>query len=428
MPEDPDLAADSGDEPVPPVRPGLPTAGPRGLDPSWRFETRAVRGGRQWSSPSLAPVLFPSTTYEVPSVDDHAAMAGMPRSSHYYSRFGSPTVQELEEAVAALEGAEAGLATGSGMAAIAAVVFGLCSTGDHIVAQRQLFSITSALFAAHCPRFGIDVTFVDGTDSAAFEAAVQPGRTQLVFVETPANPAMSLTDIAAVSAIPGPFTVVDSTLATPVVQRPLEHGADLVLHAATKGIAGHNDALLGVIAGGTDLIDAVWAWHAVQGGQASPFDAWNGVRGIRSLSARVAQQSASALALASHLESHPGVTSVSYPGLESHPQRDLAKRQMASGGTILAVEVAGGLDAARRFCEACRVGRIALSLGGPETLLTHPATIAGHLTPAERAELGMTDGLVRISVGLEHVDDLIADVDQALAIASGASGPAGPSA
>jgi cystathionine beta-lyase/cystathionine gamma-synthase len=388
------------------------------VDPAWRFETRAVRSGRQWSSPSLAPVLFPSTTYEVPAVSDHAAMAGMPRSSHYYSRFGSPTVQELEEAVAALEGAEAGLAMGSGMAAVAAVVFGLCSSGDHIVTQRQLFSVTSALFSAHCPRFGIDVTFVDGTDTAAFEAAVQPGRTQLVFVETPANPAMSLTDIAAVSAIPGPFTVVDSTLATPVVQRPLEHGADLVLHAATKGIAGHNDALLGVIAGGTDLIDAVWAWHAVQGGQASPFDAWNGVRGIRSLAARVGQQSATALALAAHLAEHPAVSSVSYPGLESHPQRDLAKRQMSSGGTILAVELAGGMDAAQRFCEACRVGRIALSLGGPETLLTHPATIAGHLTPAERAELGMTDGLVRISVGLEHVDDLIADIDQALAATS----------
>ena len=399
-------------------RPSLPTPRPRAVDPAWRFETRAVRSGRQWSSPSLAPVLFPSTTYEVPAVSDHAAMAGMPRSSHYYSRFGSPTVQELEEAVAALEGAEAGLAMGSGMAAVAAVVFGLCSSGDHIVTQRQLFSVTSALFSAHCPRFGIDVTFVDGTDTAAFEAAVQPGRTQLVFVETPANPAMSLTDIAAVSAIPGPFTVVDSTLATPVVQRPLEHGADLVLHAATKGIAGHNDALLGVIAGGTDLIDAVWAWHAVQGGQASPFDAWNGVRGIRSLAARVGQQSATALALASHLAEHPDVSSVSYPGLESHPQRDLAKRQMSSGGTILAVELAGGMDAAQRFCEACRVGRIALSLGGPETLLTHPATIAGHLTPAERAELGMTDGLVRISVGLEHVDDLIADIDQALAAAS----------
>jgi cystathionine beta-lyase/cystathionine gamma-synthase len=410
--------------PDPGDRTELPVPRPQALDPTWRLETRAIRAGRQWSDPSLAPVLFPSTTYEVPTVDHHAAMAGMPRSGHYYSRFGSPTVQEVEQAVAALEGAEAGLAFGSGMAAISGVVFGLCSAGDHVVAQRHMFSVTYALFAAHCPRFGIDVTFVDGTDPAAFAEAVRPGRTQLVFVETPANPALSLTDIEAVSAIPGPFTVVDSTLATPAVQRPLEHGADLVLHAATKGIAGHNDALLGVIAGGADLVDAVWAWHGVSGGQASPFDAWNGLRGIRSLAARVRQQSATALALAEHLSEHPAVASVRYPGLDSHPQRELAKRQMSSGGTLLAIELAGGQDVARRFCEACRVGRIALSLGGPETLLTHPATIARQLSPQDRADLGITDGLVRVSVGLEHADDLIADLDQALeAAVAGSSGP-----
>lgn len=433
MPDDEQLGPDPSDPPsdpsVPPGRPAparaeLPQPRPQSLDPAWRLETRAVRSGRQWSEPSLAPVLFPSTTYEVPSVDHHAAMAGMPRTAHYYSRFGSPTVQEVEQAVAALEGAEAGLAFGSGMAAVSAVVLGLCSAGDHIVVQRHLFSVTYALFAAHCPRFGIDVTFVDGTDAAAFAEAVRPGRTQLVFVETPANPALSLTDIEAVSAIPGPFTVVDSTLATPAVQRPLDHGADLVLHAATKGIAGHNDALLGVIAGGADLVDTVWAWHGVAGGQASPFDAWNGLRGIRSLMARVRQQSDSALALAEHLTGHPAVASVSYPGLDTHPQRELAERQMSSGGTLLAVELAGGSEVARRFCEACRVGRVALSLGGPETLLTHPATIARQLSAEDRADLGITDGLVRISVGLEHADDLIADVDQALAAAvSGAPGP-----
>jgi cystathionine beta-lyase/cystathionine gamma-synthase len=203
------------------------------------------------------------------------------------------------------------------------------------------------------------------------------------------------------------------------VQRPLDHGADLVLHAATKGLAGHNDALLGAIAGSRDLIDAVWGWHVVQGGQASPFDAWNGIRGIRTLSARVRQQADTAATLAGHLVDHPAVAAVSYPGLASHPQHDLAKRQMSSGGTLLAVELAGGYEAARRFCGACRVARIALSLGGPETLVTHPATIASYLTRDERAELGIRDGMVRVSVGLEHVDDLVADVDQALAAAAG---------
>ena len=298
-------------------------------------------------------------------------------------------------------------------------MFGLCSAGDHVVVQRQLFSVTSSLFTAHLPRFGIDVTFVDGTDPQQFVDAVQPGRTQLVFVETPANPALSLTDIEAVAAIPGPFTVVDSTFATPMVQQPLALGADLVLHAATKGLAGHNDALLGVVAGSRDLIDAVWGWHVVQGGQASPFDAWNGLRGIRTLGVRVRQQASSAQALAEHLEAHPAVASISYPGLGSHPQRDLAKRQMSSGGTLIALELAGGLDAARRFCESTDIARIALSLGGPETLVTHPATIAGHLTPAEREEMGITDGLVRLSVGLEDPEDLLADVDRALDAAEG---------
>jgi cystathionine beta-lyase/cystathionine gamma-synthase len=395
---------------------GPPPGAP--IDDDWRFETRAIRAGRSWSGDSLAPVLFPSTTYEVASVDDHRRMAGVPRTAHYYSRFGSPSVQEFEQAVATLEGAEAALASASGMAAVTGLVFGLCSAGDHVVVQRQLFSVTSALFSAHCPRFGIDVTFVDGTDTAQFVDAVRPGRTQLVFVETPANPALSLTDIEAVAAIPGPFTVVDSTFATPVLQQPLEHGADLVLHAATKGLAGHNDALLGVVAGSRDLIDAIWGWHVVQGGQASPFDAWNGLRGLRTLSVRVRQQCATAEELAERLSDHPAVASVSYPGLASHPQRALARRQMTGGGTLLAVELAGGYEAARRFCEATRVARIALSLGGPETLVTHPATIVAHLTPPERAALGVTDGLVRISVGLEHAGDLWADLSGALAAAS----------
>ena len=390
-----------------------------GRSPDWRIETRAIRAGRTFGGPSLAPVLFPSTTYEVPAIDDHLEMASTARATHYYSRFGSPTARDFEEAVAALEGAEAALAFASGMAAVTTTVLGLCSTGDHVVAQRHTFSATSNFFGAHCPRLGIDVTFVDGTDSQQFVDAVRPGKTQLVFVETPANPALTLTDIEAVAAIPGPFTVVDSTFATPVVQQPLALGADLVLHAATKGIAGHNDALLGVIAGSRDLVDAVWGWHLMHGAQASPFDAWNGLRGIRTLAARVHQQSATAQRLAEHLAEHPAIDVVNYPGLDSHPQRDLAKRQMASGGTVLSIEVAGGAEAAKRFCGACRVARIAISLGGPETLLSHAATIAALLSPAERTDLGITEGLVRVSVGLEHPDDLIADFDRALQVATG---------
>jgi cystathionine beta-lyase/cystathionine gamma-synthase len=379
-----------------------------------RIDTTAVTAGRRFSQDSLAPVLFPSTTYEVESVDDHRRLGGTARPSHYYSRFGSPTVREFEDAVAELEGAEAGLAFASGMAAVTATVLGLCSSGDHVVVTKQLFSVSSALFQMHLPRFGIEVTTVDGTDADAIAAACASKPTQLLFVETPANPVLSLVDLDAVAAIRGPIKVVDSTFATPVVQRPLERGADLVLHSATKGIGGHNDALLGVIAGGRELIDTVWAWHSVMGAQASPFDAWNGIRGVRTMPGRVRQQCETALRLAQFLEGHDAVASVSYPFLPSHPQHDLARRQMSAGGVMVTFELAGGFDAGRAFCEALRLARLALSLGGPETLVSHPATIVAHLTPAERAELGIADGLVRLSAGLEHVDDLEADVAQAL--------------
>ena len=387
------------------------------MDPSWRLETRAIRAGREWSGSSLSPVLFPSTTYEVDDVAEHAVMAGQARPTHYYSRFGSPTVRDFEDAVAALEGAEAALAFSSGMAAVTAVILGLCSKGDHVVAQRQVFSATSTLFLAHCPRFGIDVTIVDGTRTDDFVEAVRPGQTQVVFIETPGNPALSLTDIAAVAAIPGPFTVVDSTFATPVAQRPLDHGADLVLHAATKGLAGHNDALLGVVAGSRELIDAVWAWHLVQGGQASPFDAWNGIRGIRTLSARVHQQATTALALAERLEAHDAVAAVSYPGLDSHPQRALAKRLMPGpAGAILSVDLKGGALAVEGFMKRSRLMEFAPSFADVATTWTYPArTSHRRVSDETKAEMGIGAGLIRISVGLEKVEDLIGDAKGALA-------------
>lgn len=384
----------------------------RGAD---AFDTRAVTGGRRFSGPSLAPVLFPATAYEVDHVEDHRRMGTSARPTHFYSRFGSPSVREFEDAVAGLEGAEAALAFGSGMAAVHAVVFGLCSSGDRVVASKQLFSVTTALFEMHLPRFGIEVAFVDGTDAEAIAAACAAKPTQLLFLETPSNPLLTLVDLEAAAALRGPIKVCDSTLATPVLQQPLALGFDLVLHSATKGIAGHNDALLGVVAGERELIDAIWSFHSAAGGQASPFDAWNGLRGIRTLGVRVRQQCATALRLARLLEAHPAVASVAYPGLESHPQHELARRQMPGGGGVMvSFDLAGGFDAGVRFCESLRLGRLALSLGGPETLVSHPATIVAHLTPKEREAKGITDGLVRLSAGLEDPADLEADLVQAL--------------
>ncbi|MGH9244739.1 MAG: trans-sulfuration enzyme family protein [Acidimicrobiales bacterium] len=381
----------------------------------WRIDTTAIRAGRQHSDTSLAPVIWPSTTYFNPSVAEQFKLATAAHPSKFYARNGSPTVAQFEEAVAHIEGAEAALAFGSGMGAIASVVLTFCSTGDHVVTQDRMFSVTSQLFTTLCPRLGIDVTFVDATSPQALTAAVRPGKTQLVFVETPANPGLDIVDLEAVGGIRGPFTVVDSTFATPIVQRPLDFGVDLVVHAATKGIAGHNDAMLGVIAGARDLIDAVWGHHLIHGAVASPFDAWNGLRGIRTLAVRVERQSASAQRLASFLESHPAVARVMYPGLDSHPQRAVATRQMASGGTMLTFDLVGGLEAGRRFVEGVRIAQVAPSLGGPETLVVHPTTMtAATLRPEERAAMGIGEGMIRVSVGLEHPDDIIADFEHAL--------------
>ena len=389
-------------------------------DPDHQPETTAITAGRNYGGKSLAPPLWATTAFEFDSVADGQRLATRPKADNFYSRYGNPTVNAFEDAVAQLEGAEAAQAFGSGMGAISTTVLALCSTGDHIVAQRQLYSSTSLLFQMVCPRFGIDVTFVDAEDTQGFVDAVEPGRTRLVFVETPANPVMQLVDLDAIGAIEGPLTICDSTFAGPLVTRPLEHGIDLVVHSATKGLAGHNDATLGVVAGEKDLIWAIWGHHTMHGAVASPFDAMNGIRGIRTLAVRTRQQSESAQRIAEHLESHPGVARVNYPGLDSHPQRDLAKRQMALGGGCLSFDVAGGRDAGQRFVEGCRLARMAPSLGGPETLVIHPAsTIAANLPEEDRLAMGIGEGLIRMSVGLEHPDDLLADLDQALGGASG---------
>lgn len=381
----------------------------------WHSETRAIRAGRTYNDSSLAPVLWPSTTYFNRSVDENFELARSAHPSKFYSRNGSPTVLEFEDAVAALEGAEAALAFGSGMGAISSVLLTFCGAGDHVVAQRSTFSVTNQVFTMLCPRLGIDVTFVDATDADAVQAAVRPGKTQLVFVESPANPGLDVVDLDAIGAIAGPFTVCDATFAPPPVQQTLSHGIDIVMHAATKGLAGHNDAMLGVIAAERDLIAAVWVHHLMHGAVCSPFDAWNALRGIRTLHARIRQESESAHALAEFLESHAAVARVLYPGLDSHPQRDVAKRQMTSGGTVLTFELAGGLAAGRAFVEGVEIAQVAPSLGGPETLVVHPPTMtAATLSPDERASMGIGEGMIRVSVGLEHTDDLIADFGQSL--------------
>ena len=383
--------------------------GSRGREPL-HPETAAVLGGRSDGETSLAPVLYPTSTFEFHTVDEGRRLATTMAPERYYSRYGNPTINAFEATIAELEGAESARAFASGMGAVSAVVLGICSSGDHVVAQRQMYAGTQLFLQTVCPRMGIDVTFVDGTMPGAFAEAVVPGRTMLVFAETPANPRLDLVDLDDLGAIANALTVVDSTFATPLGQRPLDHGVDLVLHSATKGIAGNNDATLGVIAGTEDLISWLWGFAILQGANASPYDAYNAHRGIRTLGARLRQQSETSLVLAEFLEGHRDVLGVRHPGLPSHPQHDLAVRQMRSMGGQLTFDLAGGIDAGRRFVEATSIARQATSLGGPETLVCHSATTTHvSLTPEELEASGIGEGTVRVSCGLEHLDDLMAD-------------------
>lgn len=374
-------------------------------------ETRAIRAGRGPNQGSVASPIWPSTAYELRDLEASARLAVTPRATEFYARNGTPTVQAFADAVAEVEGAEAGIAFGSGMGAASTIVFALCSPGDRIVAQASMFSVTNQLLTRTCERFGIEVALVDAFDADALRDAVAEKPTQLVWAETPANPAMGIVDLEALGSLAGPFTVVDSTMASPAVQNPHDFGVHLVFHSATKAIAGHNDALLGVVTGERELIDVLWGHHVVHGAVASPFDAFLGLRGLRTLHVRQRQACETAHALAERLSSHDAVDRVRYPGLATHPQHELAMRQMRSGGSIVVLDLAGGYDAGKAFVERVELALPAVSLGGPETLVTHPASMsAASLSPQERTAMGIPEGMLRISVGLEHVDDVIADV------------------
>jgi cystathionine beta-lyase/cystathionine gamma-synthase len=383
--------------------------------PEQQPETTAITAGRD-ASGALAPTIWTSTTWQSNGLDETSKAAVSVHATGNYARYSNPSVRDFERAIAELEGAEDALAFGSGMGAISSIILALCSTGDHIVAQSQLYGGTVAFLNGPCKRLGIDVTFVDGAKPGAFAAAVKPGKTMLVLAESPSNPQMGVVDFAELASIKGPYTVVDSTLATPLGQSPLAHGVSLVMHSATKGIAGHNDATLGVVAGEKDLIDAIWTYAVLHGATASPYDAVNGLRGIRTLGVRLAHQCNSAMELATRLTTHKAISAVHYPGLSTHPQHALAAKQMRQFGSLLSFEVVGGKDAARKVVDGLKLVRPAVSLGGPETLICHPAssTHVGVL-PEDQLTAGITQGLLRVSVGLESATDVIADFQQVLA-------------
>ena len=382
---------------------------------SYRPETLAVRAGQERSQfNEHAEALYLTSSYVFESAAQAAARFSGEEEGNVYSRFTNPTVSMFQARLAALEGAEACVATASGMSAILSLVMGLCSAGDHIVASTSLFGATQQLFGTILPRFGVQTTFVSQTDVSAWEAAIRP-ETRLFFLETPSNPLTELADIPALVAVAkarGIRVAVDNCFCTPVLQRPLELGADLVVHSATKYIDGQGRVLGGAVAGAKVLIDEVLKFLRTAGPTLSAFNAWVLLKGLETLRLRVDAQSANALELARWLESHPKVARVYYPGLPSHPQYLLAQRQQSAGGAIVSFEVKGGRQEAWRVVDHCRLLSITANLGDTKTTLTHPAsTTHGRITAEQRAASGITEGLLRVAVGLEAVSDLKSDLE-----------------
>jgi methionine-gamma-lyase len=380
-------------------------------------QTKVVHAGKgENRTRAVSPPIWQTTAFSADSSAHFAETAAAARPSEFYTRYGNPTHRETEATIAALEGGEAALLTSSGMGAIFTTVLSAVGAGDHVVAQRSLYAGTGTLLK-DLPRFGVEVTYVEQTRAEEFAAALRPN-TKLVYAETPTNPLMRLTDLGAVAELArarGITTVVDNTFATPLNQRPLTLGIDVSVHSATKYLGGHHDLTAGCVVASREFVERAWRFSLVAGATLSPFDGWLLLRGLRTLGLRVERHNRNAMALARFLERHPRVERVNYPGLESHPQHALARRQMSGFTGMLSVELRGGYAEAERFISSLRLATYAASLGGYETLVVHPAAMWGlQLSPEQRGEMGVGESLVRVSVGLEDERDLIEDFARAL--------------
>lgn len=377
---------------------------------------------------AVSPPIVQSATFSAETDERFTEVATQTRGDAFYTRYGNPNHAQVAAVVAELEGVETGLVTASGMGAISTIALALLAAGDHVIVQRSTYGGTTSLATGLLTRFGVDCTQVDQTDVDAFARALTP-RTRLVLVETPSNPLLELTDLAAVVDLAhahGAYVVVDNTFATPVNQRPAALGADLVWHSATKFLGGHSDVSAGVVVGPAELVDRVWQTAIVTGATLGPIDAWLLLRGIRTLPLRMARHNDNALALARALEEHPAVARVRYPGLPSHPQHDLAVKQMSGYGGVLSFDLAGGRAAAATLLAELRLAKRAASLGSVSTLVVHPRSMWAGIVDAEQlAGTGIGEGLVRVSTGIEDTADLLADFTRALdAVAGRPSGGA----
>jgi len=383
------------------------------------FETLAVHAGedREAHFGALSVPIYPASVFAFTDPDEGIAIHNDEKPGYYYGRLGNPTQTALEKAMAELEGGEAALALASGMAAISAAAFSLLRSGDHVVAPESMYSTTTNFLRYIGGQFGIETTFVDAANAEAYAAAIRPN-TRMFWVESPSNPLVKITDIAEVSSIgraAGIATVVDNTFATPFNQRPLSLGADLVIHSATKYLGGHSDLTAGVIVGRGELVEAARKGPAkFYGGNIAPQVAWLVLRGIKTLALRMERHNENAMRLAEYLSELSAVKAVHYPGLADHPGHETAARQMRGFGGMLAADV-GTADAAKSLVGKLRVCTFATSLGGVETLI-QPVALMTHatLTPEERAQAGVSDGLLRISVGIENIDDICEDIYRSL--------------
>jgi len=382
------------------------------------FNTKAIHGrGGPEAEGAVSTPIFETTTFHYDTVEAGAALGLDRGEGYFYTRWGNPTTAALEERVALLEGGEMAIATGSGMGAISTVILGSLKTGDHLVAPRASYQAAHELFAQILPRYGIASTLLDTVVTEAYEAALRP-ETRVVYIESPNNPLLDVTDIAAVARLArahGALSVADNTFASPYNQNPLLLGVDLVVHSATKYLGGHADVTAGLIVGSRNRVLALRPTFRIHGPVLDPFAAWLVLRGLKTLGLRMERQNANALALARALAAHPKVERVHYPGLPEHPGHRIAHRQMRGFGGMISIEVRGGLAAGARVVEALRTAVMAVSLGSVETLVTHPASTTSVTIPAaDRARAGIREGLIRISVGIEEVEDLIDDFTQAL--------------
>ena len=387
---------------------------------NWNARTKLVHAGARRSQyGELAEAIYLTQGFAYPDAEAaEARFLEAGRDEFIYARYGNPTVAMFEDRIAALEGAEDAFATASGMAAVNGALFSQLKAGDHVVSARALFGSCLYIVETLLPRFGVEVTFVDGADLDQWAAAIRDD-TRLVFLESLSNPTLELVDINAVAALAhdkGAQVIVDNVFATPVFQRSLDLGADVVIYSATKHIDGQGRCLGGVVLGTRDFIRGTLEPYLKHtGGAMSPFNAWVMLKGMETLDLRCRAQAETALYLASALEGDPRLARVIYPGLATHPQRALAARQMEQGGTVIALDLAAGKEAAFRFINALEVVLISNNLGDAKSIITHPATTTHQrLDDATRAHLGITAGLVRLSVGLEDKDDLLADLRQAL--------------